>query len=421
MQCTLKSRCPILLSTLFIIAFTLPCYSQGDGYLHQNGDKLFPIGMYELPGSDAALKVMADAGINVVRCYSKEDLDRLHAANLYGWMPLPVHLGATAELREKIMAVKDHPALALWEGPDEVIWNFTAYSGLAKSAGVEREDWWNQRPNAVAYSAEKASVIMPNIREAVNMVRELDDKDRQFWINEARHTDPVYVRDYLDDIDIIGCDDYPVRRSAAPENIARMGGTTKRWMQLGQGKPVYMVLQSFSWTELDKNSTDAPFYPSFEQSRFMAYDVIARGAKGVMYWGSHYLKSDAFRTSLYALTKELSALQPFLVVADELDVTTELIEGDDKPFMGVKVAARRVGREWLIILVNEDNQRHMGCEVQGLEALNGYDLVQLYGDETVTINNGEFITRIPALAVKVFSTSKKWECGVKEGRDFKNE
>ena len=262
---------------------------------------------------------------------------------------------------------------------------------------------------------------MPNIREAVRMVRRLDDKDRQFWINEARHSDPVYVREYLDHIDIIGCDDYPVRRSAAPEEIARLGGTTKRWMQLGQGKPVYMVLQAFSWTELDKNATAAPFYPSFEQSRFMAYDILARGAKGIMYWGSHYLESDKFRASLYALTKELSTLQPFLVVADETNVCTELIEGDGESFMGVKIAARRVGREWLIILVNEDNQRHMGCEVKGLEPLNGYELLQLYGDEKVLVQNGEFMTRMPPLAVKVFSTSRNWESGVSAGRNFQNE
>ncbi len=409
---------------LFVLIFSIQLqitFGQGDGYLHKDGKKLFPIGMYELPKNDADLKRMADAGFNIVRIHSVADLDRAQKANIYGWLSLPVHNGPTEKLKEQIIAVKDHPALALWEGPDEIIWNFTAYSGLEKSVGVKRDDWWNQRPNAVDYSASQAKTILPNIKNAVKLVRELDDQDRQFWINEARFSDPVYVREYMDFIDITGCDDYPVRRNQPRDRVNRMGGTTERWLQIAQGKPVYMVLQAFSWTELDKNPTEEPWYPSFTQSRFMAYDVIARGAKGIMYWGSHYLKSEKFRQSLYVLTKELSVLQPFLTVADEPHVCTEIIETDEgQNFFGVKVVARRVGREWLVILVNEDNERHMGVEVKGLEPLNGNELVQLFGDEKVQVANGEFITRMPALAVKVFSTSKKWETDNLQGRDFEN-
>lgn len=411
-------------SLIFIILwfFASPVLSQGDGFLHKNGKKLFPIGMYELPKSDAELERLAQSGINIVRVGSATDLDRVHSAKLYGWLSLPVHNGATPQLREKILAVKDHPALALWEGPDEIIWNFTAYSGLEKSVGVKRDDWWKQRPNAVEYSSGQAKVILPNIREAIKMVRDLDDQDRQFWINEARFSDPVYVRQYMDFIDITGCDDYPVRDSSPPEAINRMGGTTERWKQIARGKPVYMVLQAFSWSELDKNPNERkPFYPSFNQSRFMAYDVIVRGAKGIMYWGSHYLKSEKFRESLYALTKELSSLQPFLTVTAENKVSTRLIETDaGQNFFGVKVSARCVGREWIVILINEDNERHMGVEVVGLEPLNGYELVQLYGDEKVQVENGEFITRMPALSVKVFSTSRKWETLELGGRAYKN-
>ena len=405
-----------------LLSFTISSFGQGDGYLHKDGKKLFPIGMYELPKENAELERMARAGINIVRTGSKDDLDRVYAANMFGWMPLPVHLGATAQLREKIESVKDHPALALWEGPDEIVWNFTAFSGLEKKVGVKRSDWWDQRPNAVTYSAEQASTIIPNILEGVNLVRSVDSQDRQFWINEARFSDPVYVRQYLDAIDIVGCDDYPVRFSSLPEEIRRMGGTTERWNQIGLGKPVYMVLQAFAWEELSNPENRESFYPTFDQSRFMAYDVIVHKAKGIMYWGSHYLKSDNFRQSLYALTSELSALQPFLVVADEERVNTNLIETDmNQDFFGVKVSARRFGREWIVILVNEDTERHMGVEVKGLEPLNGHELVQLYGDETVKVEKGEFMTRMPSLSVKVFSTSRKWETGNLKGREFVNE
>ena len=77
--------------------------------------------------------------------------------------------------------------------------------------------------------------------------------------------------------------------------------------------------------------------------------------------------------------------------------------------LGVRISARRTGRDWLIILANEDNRIQMGVEVSGLDALNGMEFYQLYGDETAVVKNGEFITRMKPLEVKVFATSRKWE------------
>ena len=60
MQSILQNRNHIIFITIFTLSLTIPCFSQGDGYLHQNDDKLFPIGMYELPDSNAALKAMTN-------------------------------------------------------------------------------------------------------------------------------------------------------------------------------------------------------------------------------------------------------------------------------------------------------------------------------------------------------------------------
>ena len=39
------------------------------GYLARDGRPVFPIGIYEMPKTDAELESMAQAGINLVRCY----------------------------------------------------------------------------------------------------------------------------------------------------------------------------------------------------------------------------------------------------------------------------------------------------------------------------------------------------------------
>lgn len=337
-----------------------------------------------------------------------------------GVYTLNLQQGASDALREEVLAVVDHPALVVWEGPDEVVWNFTAYSGLHRTMGVHKTpgEWWRQTPEAVAYAEKQAAVIIPNMRDAVALVRELDTRDRPVWINEARDSDTEYVRQCLEFLDITGCDYYPVKAGRRP--IANMGAVTDRWTRMSQEKPVWMVLQAFSWDELgDYYKAKETAYPTFAESRFMAYDVIVHGARGILYWGSHYLKSDAFRQSVYALTSELAALQPFLAAEDTPDVGVYFVEAPDEPGgMNVHAVARQAGDDWLVLVVNEDDAWHMGVVVEGLDALTGRDLHLLYGEETRAVRRGELVVRMPPLDVKVYATSRAYEAAQSTGRDF---
>jgi hypothetical protein len=394
--------------------------AEHDGFLQKDGQRLFPIGFYELPTDDAKLKAMAESGVNLVRCRNRADLDRVGALGMLGVIPLGIQSGATEKLRTFVESVQDHPALAAWEGPDEVVWNFTAFSGLHRKLGVHKSpgEWWRQTPNAVSYSQERARQLMPKLHAGIKLVRSLDKGKRPFWINEALQSDVTYVRQYLHAVDITGCDIYPVKKKN--RRVVRVGFATDRWKQVGRGKPVWMVLQAFAWSELGEYyGVKDTAYPTFAESRFMAYDVIVHGAKGILYWGSHYLKSTAFRKSVYALTSELATLQPFLVAPEEKNVRVTVIEADDtRDMLGVRLTVRRAAGDWLIILVNEDDCRHMGVEVTGLTQLNGQRVNHLYGQETITVRRGELVTRMQPLEVKVFATSRKWESSRHDGRDF---
>ncbi len=407
------------------IAFGMFCSSAElkpvDGFIPIDGKQHFPIGFYELPDDDAKLKEMAEAGVNLIRCRTRDDVERVGSLGMKAVMPLPFQNGVTDKMKQRIDSLIDHPAIVVWEGPDEIAWNFTAASRLFRVHKIHKISgaWWKQTPNAVQYAEEQANKIIPAMRETVEYIRSHDPLHRPFWINEALQSDLYYVRQYLDYIDITGCDIYPVKKE--DRRIHRMASATERWKEVGQGRPVWMVLQAFAWSELgDYYGIKELAYPTFTESRFMAYDVITHGAKGILYWGSHYLKSEDFRQSIYALTSELSALQPFLTAAEEKGTQLSLIEipPEENPTRGVQYTVRRSGNEWLIILVNEDNFRHMGVELSGLKELNGKKMVQLYGDEHTTVNDGNFITRMMPYEVKVFATSKKWESYRKTGRDF---
>ena len=389
------------------------------GYIQtESGHYRFPIGFYELPKDDDALKAMTEAGVNLVRCRNRGDLDRAHAAGLMGWVSLGVQQGATDALRTAALSVADHPALAVWEGPDEIVWTFTAYSFLERTAGFTREDWNNQTPKAVNYARKQSATIIPNIRDGIRLVRELDQRNLPFWINEAADSDMKYVRGYVDSIDITGCDYYAVRSTGT--DLQSVGRLVDRWHAIGRGKPVWMVLQAFSWHTMRPERSR--LFPSFTQSRFMAYDAIVHGARGIFYFGSQEIDDSSFRESLYALTSELAALEPLLTgTTDHNQIRVHVVDDlFDPPGKGVRALLRQHGSDFLLILVNEDPHRHLGVDVSGLEVLNGRNLELLYGSEGLRVERGGFVTRLQGFDVKVFSTNSEYVSRRRAGRDYKD-
>ena len=420
MYCTMPTTA--LRATLFAgLALFLPTFvtAAQDGLLHVDGKTLFPIGFYHFPEGDAAA-AMAASGVNLFRCGGKDDLDRAQALGAYGWVSLPMHAELTPERDGQIAAILDHPALAVWEGPDEMVWNFTAYSGLFRDGTHEYKGaWWDQTPNAVAHAEAQAAIIMPNVHAWVARIRELDTKQRPIWFNEAYRSDTIYVRQYMDVVDITGCDLYPVKAAGRP--IAEVGDYTERFNRVGEGKPVYMVLQAFSWHELQEKAGEAlpAAYPTFAESRFMAWDAIAHGAKGILYWGSAYTENTAFLQSIYAVTRELAALQPFLTAKAMDGVSVVLIEEPTlKPQRGVAHVARMNNGEGMIVLINEDENEHMGVEVGGLETLNGRTLHLNQGQETIAVTGGRILTRMQPYEVKLFTTAPDIAGTDATGRDF---
>ena len=374
----------------------------------------FPIGFYELPSDKEKVQRMAESGINLVRCGNRDALDLAHEERMMGWVPLSVQQGATPRLRKQIETLRNHPALAVWEGPDEITWTFTAYSFLKERAGFTREDWNNQIPKAVNYAKKEGKKVITKMNEGIRLVQEMDERNLPFWVNEAADSDVKYVRDYIDSIDITGCDYYAVRKTGT--DLQSIGRLVDRWDAIGHGRPVWMVLQGFSWHKAKAGRER--LYPSYHESRFMAYDAIAHGARGILYWGTQTIDDPLFRESLYAMTSELSQLEPFLVNADKTVEVAVIDDLFDPPGVGVRGMLKRNQEDYLLILVNEDNHRHLGVDVTELETLNGRTLHLLYGDEKVIVRKGGVVIRMQPYEVKVFCTNPRFETMRTIGRDY---
>lgn len=427
-----------------LLAFARPVGATTDGFLTQKGHKIFPVGMYEQPTDDAKAKELVDSGVNFAACQSREQLDRALKFGLQCWFTLPLDKPADENLRRMIESVSDHPALVVWEGPDEVVWNFTAWSMLYKRGlHKERGEWRRQTPAALAYTAAHGPEVLKNIREGTAMVRRLDRHKRPIWINEASESDLTFIRGYVDNVDITGFDMYPIHgKDTGPtgsrgeiydtQTTRERPGTpwheptlvadyADRFHLIGRGKPVWTVLQGLSWGAIGRPEEVA--LPSFTESRLMAYLALTHGAHGVLYYGTDEPpKNEPFRKSLLAMTSELSRLGPFLVAPEQKSVQVRLIEATDrnrpKPF-GVSHMIRKIGHDWLLILVNEDNWSHLGVEVAGLKELEGKTIERIHGTGNVIVQRGEFIARMAPHDVQVFTTDRgKFESTLLVGRDY---
>jgi len=170
-----------------------------------------------------------------------------------------------ARLRQMLERFKDHPGLGVWKGADE--------------------PEWGKHP-------------IPPLKRAYDVIREVDGRHPVLIIQAPRGTvdslrayDPVY--------DITGADIYPVsyppgahsiKQIFENKNVSLVGDFTRRMVEVTGGKkPVWMVLQiAFSGTIKPGKTLRMPTFP---ETRFMTYQAVINGARGLFYFGGHLEKS----------------------------------------------------------------------------------------------------------------------------------
>ncbi len=358
-----------------------------DGRVTVNGAPIFFVGLYELPKEDDVLRDAVEAGFNLVRASrDAAALDRIATAGAYAWLPLGMELdvrGMESEARqERVIAIvnefKEHPALAVWEGPDEALWNAwysrldyfwrgDEYRAMADAArdlpdeerkAVEekitwmrellnramwsafdlvREDIWRQlgqempRPEmAMGVASRDAYALGDGLAEGIRVLKEADPT-RIFWYNHAPRNSVAAMQHHNRMVDMAGCDIYPVPREF-PQNhsdlpdqtLASVGAYTRRMREAAPGKAVAMVLQGFGWADIhasarqraEESGLEIGRRPRMDETRFMAYSAIVNGANALLYWGTQAIeKNSDLWENLLDMAHELKALQPYLAAA----------------------------------------------------------------------------------------------------------
>jgi hypothetical protein len=441
-----------------------------DGTLLVDGRRLFVLGLYEYTPDDALLNRIASAGFNLLPAdWKAGSLQRLQRHGLYGWLSLyslpeamrqPENAGRSASA--VVAAYARQPALLLWDQPDEALWRCWWFAvewrttteptqqreaiaaladrGLAGELNHKRiladdllargkwtaaealaDEIWHklgkppQRPLSIASAPACAEARAREMEARYDLVKGTDGC-HPVWINHAPRNRTVDLERFNRAADIAGCDIYPVpefttEHSDLPDrSLACVGAYTDLMRKAAPGKPVFMVLQAFAWADLEDHPTPESYRtrprPTYDQSRFMAFDAIVHGARGLFYWGTSYLsKGSELWGDVLVLVRELADLQPVLAAPDEpWQPIVEVGPTWTSEGFGPRVVARDVeGHPWLLV-VNESPEP-LTYTLSGIPVADGERFVEAREGLHASVTGGAFTVSIRGHGVQVLRPS----------------
>lgn len=340
-----------------------------------DGKPVFPIGFSlpppiggKTPSGKDGIKEIADAGATFLRTPTrlagdwnekmlrevKESLAAARKHKMYCWLALrdlseiePGDAKKEKYLRDVVNQFKDHPGMGVWKGSDEPAW------GKLPIAPLEH---------------------------AYKIVKEEDPHHPVVVIHAPRGTVDS-LRPYNAAADIVGTDIYPIayppglHTDLTNKEMSIVGDYTKRMYELaGPDKGVWMTLQ-IVWSGVSNPGKTLRF-PTFHEQRFMTYDAIINGARGLMYFGPH------IESSLSAKDKKLgwhwqfwNNVQRRVVqeIGSKSPLYPALLEGDSQlpvrcSHKDIEFCVREVGEDIFIIAAKRTSVTTLKVDFTGLPA-----------------------------------------------------
>jgi hypothetical protein len=405
----------------FVLAFLLVCQCalaneakiNPDMVLVIDGKPVFPIGFTMPPPPDSTapngkngIAELSDAGATFLRTgvMGKEWSDQAiaeekawqDAAAKYGmhcWVFLrelgsieSEAAGKEALLRKVVTSFRGHPGMGVWKGVDE--------------------PEWGKHP-------------LPPMIRAREIIRELDPNHPLAATHAPRGTVESLQR-YNATADITGADIYPVgyppgtHSLKTNKNISMVGDYTRTMMEVADGKmPVWMILQ-IAWSGVIKPEKTLRF-PTFAEERFMVYQAIINGARGLMFFGGHLEKGWAasdhagkwnwtfWNRVLRPVIEEIgskSLLYPALVAPD----SKLPIKASGTP--EIEFCVRETGAD-LFLLACKREGATINAEFSGLPEWAGEGEVLFEATRKVLAKNGKFKDWFGPFEVHVYRFRKR--------------
>jgi hypothetical protein len=274
--------------TLFVLAaaaHSAVVSIRADGVFLFDGKPAFPIGFTTAPAPGAnapsggdAYAELAKNGVAFNRCgtvgkwnpEAEATLDAIMDRAAKSGMLCAIYIPDLAvigpadaarenELRRVIRKYKSHPATAFWKGADEPEWG---------------------------------KVPPDKCRRFYEIVHELDP-NHPVWITQAPRGTAESLKPYNAVYDVGAIDIYPVsyppgvHTDKLNKNLSMTGDYAKLIAQVtaAEKKPFWMVLQ-ICFSGVAKPGATLRF-PTFAEQRYMSYQSIIAGARGLLYFGGN--------------------------------------------------------------------------------------------------------------------------------------
>ncbi len=297
----------------------------------------------------------------------------------------PADTANEVELRRVVNKYKNHPGLGYWKGQDEPEWN---------------------------------RVPVDRVQRFYDIVRELDPQ-HPVWITQAPRGTVDSLKQYDPAYDIGAMDIYPVSyppgiHSDLPnKNISVVGDYAERMQAVTEGrKPFWMVLQ-IAWSGVTKPGKTLRF-PTFPEERYMAYQAIIRGARGLVFFGADIAAAMSdrdkalgwnwtfYRKVLQPVLQELNPAGPLhpALVARDSDLPVQLDGADDVEFL-----VREAGDQ-IFILAAKRERSTVQVSFSGLPAEISSGEVLFEEPRTVSVSEGSFTDWFGPNEVHVYRFSR---------------
>ncbi len=394
-------------------------------------------------------------------------LDRLQQHGLHAWLNTGPSIDLSEdrvrreeELRKMVAAYAGHPAFLVWEVPDEALWNcwYTPFgwrggeeprlqrekidaltdTALAEQLRARRaeadtlfkrgeflaseqiaDEIWRKlgadspRPGLnLSECSERSKKLCDGMRDGYALLKQLDTR-HPVWMNHAPRNHPDDLKRIAAAADAVGCDIYPIpefmggHADILDRSMASVGAYTAIMQESAPSKPVWMVLQGFGWADLDKNPTEEVRKknrrPTLDESRFMAYDSIVRGARGIFYWGTAYIEKDSqLWTDLLKLIRELADLQPVLSAPDvPVQPEVELAPSWGSGQYGVRVLAKQLDDTSVCYLVVNECHDPLRYTLAKVTAPNGTVYRDPADDRSFEVRDGKLTLSITGRGIQI--------------------
>ena len=277
-------------------------------------------------------------------------------------------------------ALKDHPALFCWESLDEI---------------------------------SQYKIPVEGLLEGISLLKRLDPK-HDIWLNHPPSViDPRWLQHYGCAADIVSLDIYPIPKvfgygNLPNKEINSVGQYTDLLHKsLTDGQSAWMVLQAYRFNDDEFShlpQENLRRFPTYHEIRFMTYQAITHGTKGIMYF--LYLRrptlppahtyvntpfTPEFWNTMESIGRELKTLYPVLITENyhRLEVNSD----------HVSYLLKHVGDLTWLIAVNEQNEP---SEVTFRLAQSITKLDIMFEDRSVIFDSNSFTDKFAGYDVHIY-------------------